>query len=263
MQRQMEDVSLRKILLCIQKYCTDKVCFQGLPPDEQVAEFQNMTNQMLTEEMKKRSPDTENVETLAANYTLVMTNAMSNKCKEKRQLSFVTDDYDAGLAKQAIDNQFKLSWKYKAAEMVLKRNKKRRKALVAVLILIVILGLIAFGGSFVLKNNASKAREDADNLTKNVTIFDNIIGIFGANQERAEKEETLRSEAEDSQNLSKMFLIAGVAVLIMLLAGIIIVSRAIKSSRKVLNDWKDYQLVCGFLESAARKAMEGKSLWQF
>jgi len=76
------DTSLKKILLCIQKFCTDKVCFQSLPPDEQVTQFQNMTNHMLSEELKKESPDAEQVETLAANYTLVMTNAMSQKCRE-------------------------------------------------------------------------------------------------------------------------------------------------------------------------------------
>ena len=258
MQGEMEETSLRKILLCLKKFCTEKVCFQGLPPDELVAGFQNVTNHMLAEEMKKKSPNLENAETLAANYTLVMTNAMSNKCKEKRQLFFVTDNYDTGAAKLAIDNQFKLSWKYKTAEMVMKRNKKRRKILVSALIIFLSLAIIALGCSFILNDNASQAQKTANDLEQGKNLYERVFPT-------AKDSAIARNiqQAENSKNMSRILGIVGVAVFTLLIVGIIAVSSAIKRSRKVLNDWEDYQFLCGFLESSVRKAMEAKRLWPY
>ncbi len=262
MPEQVVGVSLKKILQCIQKFCTEKVCFQGLAPDDQVAGFQKKTNELLSEELKKDSPDVENVETLATNYTLLMTNAVSSKCKGNKKLSFVRDDYDVELAKQAIDNQFKLSWKYKAAESIVEKNKKRRKLLVYILLSVFVLGLIMIGSSFIFSNKASQSSQEISEL-ENVSWWDSVIGIFGENQKREMNKEKLKTAVAESKNMATILSITGTVLLIVLVVGIFASSKAIKASQTVFNDWKDYQILCNYLESSAQKAMEAKQLWQY
>ena len=89
------------------------------------------------------------------------------------------------------------------------------------------------------------------------------MGIFGGNQDRDLQVASKLSFAENSQNTARVLSIVGVMIFILLIAGIIAVERAIKSSRKVLNDWEDYRYLCDFLESSAKKATEAKNLWQY
>ena len=148
----------RKILFVVQKYCTNKNCFQKTKPGKQVNDFYNVTNELLQNEVKKDQPSSEKVFTVLTNMLLLLNNAAANSLE---RLSVIR--YDTTVAMDQLEKACHIN-KRKGIVQAAERREAIRKEMAKdrskrailflkriIAILLILLLLIFLSGFFLPK----------------------------------------------------------------------------------------------------------------
>ena len=118
-----EKMDSKRVLLAIEKFCTEKNCFHKKKPAKRVADFYSKTLEVLHAELKKDQPVEENVFTVLSNILLLLNNASINNLEK-----FSVIQYDASTAINYLENSSHVDEKYKNIQDAEQREQAHTEA---------------------------------------------------------------------------------------------------------------------------------------
>ena len=262
-QRKQKPTSLQ----VIQRFCSEKICFQGLEPDVQVSQYHQNTNQLLEEELQKAIPDPESIDTIAANFMLIMANTAEAQKQREKRITFVTEAYDPENAKRMVDSTIKISDRHEHTVKVVNTLLKLKKVVIctfSIVTLIVVLLLvvsIAFGA---ISYSEKKKRDDYEQSykpeEKNIFqqardwVWHDVIGSPREKTEFEQQTEKLTIKMNSHQRIAGILLIVYVVIIFIIVIGICLLSTLVHRSLHVIDEWNSYQALCELFDKASMKA---------